>query len=108
MRPHIRLQPHHIWLQVPSQLGSLASLVQLGLGGSNRLSGTLPAALCAPLGRIVGGAPPGAKLSCDLGGDARWSCPLPCAAVAARCGARCDAAPGGAAVAAAASWEDEA
>ena len=75
MRPHIRLQPHHIWLQVPSQLGSLASLVQLGLGGSNRLSGTLPAALCAPLGRIVGGAPPGAKLSCDLGGDARWSCP---------------------------------
>ena len=84
---------------VPSQLGSLASLVQLGLGGTNRLSGALPATLCAPLGRIVGAGLPGAKLSCDLGGDARWLCPLPCAAVAARCGARCDAAAAAAAVA---------
>ena len=98
---------------VPSQLGSLASLVQLGLGGTNRLSGALPATLCAPLGRIVGAGLPGAKLSCDLGGDARWLCPLPCAAVAARCGARCDAAPdevaaaAAAAAAAVARWEDE-
>jgi hypothetical protein len=88
---------------VPSQIGSLASLVQLGLGGTNGLSGTLPATLCVPLDRIIGARPPGAKLSCDLGGESRWSCPLPCAAVAARCGARCDVAPRKEAAAAAAA-----